>query len=113
MERTANIDLAAWRADSASLAANRQLSPRIFAGTLILCACFSALFASWLPLQFSVVTVFLFAGPHNWFELRYFLTRLPVRFGELRNFFFNAFSGIALLTVSYIALPVLNGFNLF
>ena len=113
MERTANIDLAAWRADTASLVPNRQLSLRVFAGTLMLCACFSALFASWLPLQFSVVTVFLFAGPHNWFELRYFLTRLPVRFGKSRNFFLTAFSGIALLTVSYIALPVLYGFNLF
>ena len=113
MERTANIDLAAWRAVSASLAGNRQLSLRVFAGTLILCASFSALFASWLPLQFSVVTVFLFAGPHNWFELRYFLTRLPVRFGKSRNFFLTAFSGIAFLTASYIALPVLYSFNAF
>jgi hypothetical protein len=113
VERTANIDLAAWRADSASLVGNRQLSLRVFAGTLILCASFSALFASWLPLQFSVVTVFLFAGPHNWFELRYFLTRLPVRFGKSRNFFLTAFSGIAFLSVSYIALPVLYSFNVF
>jgi hypothetical protein len=116
VERTANIDLAAWRGGSASPIApiaNRQLSLRVFAGTLILCACFSALFASWLPLQFSVVTVFLFAGPHNWFELRYFLTRLPVRFGKSRNFFLTAFAGIGFLTVSYIALPVLYSFNLF
>lgn len=113
MERTANIDLAAWRADSASLVANRQLSLRVFAGTLIMCACFSALFASWLPLQFSVVTVFLFAGPHNWFELRYFLTRLPVRFGKSRNFFLTAFAGIGFLTVSYIALPLLYSLNSF
>ena len=116
MERTANIDLAAWLGGSASPIApiaNRQLSLRVFAGTLILCACFSALFASWLPLQFSVVTVFLFAGPHNWFELRYFLTRLPVRFGKSRNFFLTAFAGIAFLTVSYVALPVLYSFNLF
>jgi hypothetical protein len=113
MERTANIDLAAWRADSVSLVANHQLSVRVFACTLILCACFSALFASWLPLQFSVVTVFLFAGPHNWFELRYFLKRMPVRFGRSRNFFLTAFAGIGFLTVSYIALPVLYNFDLF
>lgn len=116
MERTANIDLAAWRVGSASPIApnaNRQLSLRVFAGTLILCACLFALFASWLPLQFSVVTVFLFAGPHNWFELRYFLTRLPVRFGKSRNFFLTAFAGIGFLTISYIALPVLYSFNLF
>ena len=113
MERTANIDLAAWRADPASLTASRKLNLRVFAGVLIACACLSALLASWLPLQFSIVTVFLFAGPHNWFELRYFLMRLPLRFGKSRNFFLTAFVGIGLLTVTYIALPVLHSFNLF
>lgn len=105
MERTANIELAAWH--PRKLAANRQLSIRAFTGGLIACACLSALLASWLPLQFSVVTVFLFAGPHNWFELRYFLMRLPVRFGKSRNFFLTAFIGIGFLTVAYVALPVL------
>ena len=67
----------------------------------------SAALASWLPLQVSIVTVFLFAGPHNWFELRYFLMRLPARFGRSRNFFAVAFAGIFLLTIAYISLPVL------
>jgi hypothetical protein len=62
-------------------------------------------FASWLPLQVSIVTLFLFAGPHNWFELRYFLMRLPVRFGRSRNFFLTAFAGLALLTSTYVSLP--------
>lgn len=53
------------------------------------------------------MTVFLFAGPHNWFELRYFLTRLPVRFGRSRNFFLVAFAGIGLLTATYLSLPLL------
>jgi hypothetical protein len=65
----------------------------------------AAVFASWLPLQISIVTVFLFAGPHNWLELRYFLMRLPVRFGRSRNFFITAFSGLGLLTVAYVSLP--------
>jgi hypothetical protein len=65
------------------------------------------LFASWLPLQFSVVTVFLFAGPHNLFEFRYFLMRLPARFGKSRNFFIVAFGGILVLTIAYLSLPVL------
>jgi hypothetical protein len=84
---------------------------RVFAGILILCASLSALLASWLPLQVSVITVFLFAGPHNWFELRYFLMRLPVRFGRSRNFFLTAFAGIGFLTLTYVALPVLYSFN--
>ncbi len=112
MERTANIDMATWRADMAAPAANRQLNIRAFASILIACACGSAFFASWLPLQFSIVTVFLFAGPHNWFELRYFLSRLPVRFGRSRNFFITAFAGIGFLSATYIALPVLYSFSL-
>lgn len=109
MERTANIDLAAWGA--AQRAEGRQLSVGIFAGILLSCAGLSALMASWLPLQFSVVTVFLFAGPHNWFELRYFLMRMPVRFGKARNFFLTAFAGIGFLTLTYVSLPVLNSFS--
>jgi hypothetical protein len=63
--------------------------------------------ASWLPLQVSIVTVFLFAGPHNWFEFRYFLMRLPLKLGKSRSFFLTAFVGIALLTLGYLALPLL------
>jgi hypothetical protein len=70
-------------------------------------ACVSAALASWLPLQMSIATVFLFAGPHNWFEARYFLMRLPARFGRSRNFFILAFAGIFLLTIAYVSLPVL------
>ncbi len=71
----------------------------------MLCILASAALASWLPLRLSIVTVFLFAGPHNWFELRYFLMRLPVRFGRSRNFFLTAFVGLGILTVAYISLP--------
>src|SRR5437667_8474067 len=104
--------MTAWRKGTAPLAASRHLSLKVFTGILIACACLSALLASWLPLQVSVVTVFLFAGPHNWFELRYFLMRLPVRFGKSRNFFLIAFAGIGFLTLTYISLPVLYSFGL-
>src|SRR5215468_6855401 len=63
-----------------------------------------AVLASWLPLQVSIVTLFLFAGPHNWFELRYFLMRLPVRFRRSRNFFVTAFVGLGVLTLAYVSL---------
>lgn len=76
-----------------------------FVGTVTLCVLGAAVLATWLPLQVSIITVFLFAGPHNWFEFRYFLMRLPVRFGKSRNFFITAFAGIAILTVTYISLP--------
>jgi hypothetical protein len=77
----------------------------VFVAVLVFCIAGAAAFASVLPLQVSIVTVFLFAGPHNWFELRYFLMRLPVRFGRSRNFFLTAFVGLALLTTTYISLP--------
>ena len=73
--------------------------------TLALCVLGTAVLAMWLPLQVSIITVFLFAGPHNWFEFRYFLMRLPVRFGKSRDFFLTAFTGIALLTTTYVSLP--------
>jgi len=80
---------------------------RVFGAIVLVCIVASAGFASWLPLQVSIVTVFLFAGPHNWFELRYFLMRLPVRFGRSRNFFLTAFAGLGVLTLTYVSLPLL------
>ena len=88
------------------------MSAKLFAVLLITCACLSAALASWLPLQVSIAAVFLFAGPHNWFEARYFLMRLPARFGRSRNFFAVAFAGIFLLTIAYVSLPALYYTNL-
>jgi hypothetical protein len=69
----------------------------------------SAFLAGWAPVRFSIATVFVFAGPHNWFEARYFLTRLPARWGKLRPFFLTGFAGTILLAVAYAALPWLAG----
>ncbi|HEY8205770.1 MAG TPA: hypothetical protein VIF81_13640 [Pyrinomonadaceae bacterium] len=105
MERVENISLAVW--PRVKSRARPRVSARAFAAVLLGSALLSAAFASWLPLQASILTVFLFAGPHNWFELRYFLTRLPVRFGRSRNFFIVAFAGIFALTLAYVSLPAL------
>jgi hypothetical protein len=110
MEQAANISLAAWR--NPRPITRTRTSVRLFAVMLVASACISAALASWLPLQVSIVTLFLFAGPHNWFELRYFLMRLPARFGRSRNFFAVAFTGILLLTVAYLAMPALYYANL-
>ena len=110
MERSESISLTAWSGARSSDRAG--LSPRLFVGTLVASACLAAVLASWLPLQVSIATVFLFAGPHNWFELRYFLMRLPARFGRSRNFFAVAFAGIFVLTAAYLAMPALYYANL-
>jgi len=69
--------------------------------------CVAALLAFCAPIGFSIATVFLFAGPHNWIELRYFLSRLPARFGKLKTFFAISFTGLLLLLASYGALTYL------
>jgi len=103
VQRAAEINLSTWRESRRLVHVNANWFAAAFAG----CAVFSAAFASWLPLQLSIVSLFLFAGPHNWFEFRYFLSRLPLRFGRSRPFFLIAFSGIGLLTAAYLALPLL------
>jgi hypothetical protein len=76
----------------------------LFAGCALAVGIGSALLAGWAPIQFSIVTVFLFAGPHNWLEFRYFLSRLPARWGRLRGFFLTSFLGILALTAVFAGL---------
>src|SRR5215204_5611380 len=66
----------------------------------------AAVLAGWVPIAFSIATVFLFAGPHNWLEARYILGRLPARAGKLRGFFALSFVGIVGLTAGFAALPL-------
>ncbi len=63
-----------------------------------------ALIACLAPLRASIVAVFLFAGPHNWLEARYFLSRLPARAGRLRGYFTLAFAGIVGLSAAFLVL---------
>lgn len=65
----------------------------------------AALLAGWAPVAFSIATVFLFAGPHNWFEARYILGRLPARAGKLWGFFAVSFVGIVGLTAGFASIP--------
>lgn len=78
-----------------------------FAAVFVALAVSAAALAGFIPLAFSIATVFLFAGPHNWLEARYILGRLPARVGKLRNFFLASAAGIVGLTVGYAALPSL------
>ncbi len=63
-----------------------------------------AAIAGLLPIQFSIVSVFLCAGPHNWVEARYFLSRLPARWGRLQAYFVFGFVGVFSLTAAFIGL---------
>lgn len=65
----------------------------------------AAIFASALPIGFSILTVFLFAGPHNWLEARYMLSQMPARWGKLRAYFLTGICGALLLTGAAACLP--------
>jgi hypothetical protein len=92
---------------SATLSPTRDIRPGLpFALAALAVAAVSAFLAGWLPLGFSIVTVFLFAGPHNWLELRYFMARMPARWGRLRGYFLFAFAGIFGLAASYAMVGV-------
>jgi hypothetical protein len=76
-----------------------------FAASALALQLAAAFFAWRMPVQFSIVTVFLFAGPHNWMEARYFLERWPGRLRKLRTFFLTGSLGVIGLTGSLAALP--------
>jgi hypothetical protein len=80
-------------------------SAKVFAVVAVLVALASALLAGGLPIGCSIVVVFLFAGPHNWLEARYMLSRMPARWGPLRPFFLTGLLGVPLLTAAAAAMP--------
>jgi hypothetical protein len=84
--------------------------PAVSQGVSIACAMvglatLALVLAGWIPVQFSIAAVFLFAGPHNWFEARYILGRLPARAGKLFGFFTLSFVGIVGLTLAFALIP--------
>lgn len=79
---------------------------------LLCCGCLAfavaaAMAAARFPIQYTIAIVFLFAGPHNWIEARYFLTRLPPKLGKLRGFFLFAIGGALGLSALHAILPPL------
>lgn len=77
------------------------------AAVALACAAAAAALAGLAPVWFSIATVFLFAGPHNWVEARYFLARLPGRWGRSRAFFSLAIGGALALAAGYALVPAL------
>ncbi|HXF42488.1 MAG TPA: hypothetical protein VNK26_02000 [Pyrinomonadaceae bacterium] len=69
---------------------------------LIICSFFALAFLiALLPIELSIATVFLFAGPHNFLEFRYFLGHIPRKWGRSRQFYLIAISGVILLSALY------------
>lgn len=78
---------------------------RIFAVCLLALAVGSCGLAGFAPLGFSIVTVFLFAGPHNWMEARFFLSRMPASWSRLKWYFLLGMGGVLGLSLGSLLLP--------
>ncbi|MEQ1764187.1 MAG: hypothetical protein ABL984_13740 [Pyrinomonadaceae bacterium] len=72
------------------------------------CAIGAVLIGSF-PLQLSIITVLLFAGPHNLMEFRYFAARMPVRWGRSKLFYSVGIGGVVVLTAAYLTLYFASG----
>src|SRR6516164_3020188 len=79
----------------------------LFGGGFLVLAGLSAALAGFMPIGFSIGTVFLFAGPHNWIEARYFLARMPGRWGRLRGYFLWAWAGALGFSLLFAGMTVL------
>ena len=87
----------------------RLTSAHVFAAAFIFACVTAAVAIGAFPLQMSIVTIFLFAGVHNWMELRYFIARMPVRWGRSRLFYSVGIGGVVVLAVGYLSLYFSSG----
>src|SRR5690349_8703183 len=72
-------------------------------GFLALCATAATLIGAF-PLQASILTIFLFAGVHNFSEFRYFTARMPVRWGKSGIYYSIGIGGVIALTAVYLTI---------
>ena len=90
--------------------AAESMSPAMIAvPAVIVVGC--AFVAAAAPIGVSIIAVFLFAGPHNWMEVRYFLTRMPARWGGLAPYYSWGLAGSLFLAGMFASLPWLAGDN--
>ena len=79
-----------------------------FFAFVLSCAVGAVLIGSF-PLQLSIATISLFAGPHNVMEFRYFAARMPVRWGRSRLYYSVGIGGVVVLTAAYLSLYFSSG----
>ncbi|MDI1243440.1 MAG: hypothetical protein PSX80_16120 [bacterium] len=84
-------------------------SAHIFLIAFVSACAVGALLIGSFPLQLSIVTIFLFAGPHNLMEFRYFAARMPVRWGRSKSFYSVGIGGVVVLTAAYLTLYFASG----
>lgn len=99
-------------ASGLSIEADTTSRTRAALGAYALGAMLSVMALAWFsaalaPIGFSIAIVFLFAGPHNWFEARYMLKRMPARWGPLWPYFTLGLAGTAALAAALIGVSLL------
>jgi len=84
-------------------------SSRVLFVSFLAACLFAAVVIGSFPLQLSIITIFLFAGPHNLMEFRYFAARMPVRWGRSKLFYSVGIGGVVVLAASYLTLYFASG----
>ncbi|REJ75610.1 MAG: hypothetical protein DWQ47_09065 [Acidobacteria bacterium] len=89
---------------------SREVGARLLlvAGSVGFCAA-AAIAIAGFPLQASILTIFLFAGVHNFMEFRYFLAKMPLVWGRSAVYYSVAITGTVFLTVGYLYLYFFGG----
>ena len=82
----------------------KSASAQFFVLSFVAFCLLSAFLIGSFPLAASIITIFLFAGVHNFFEFRYFAARMPLRWGKSRVFYAVGIGGVLLLTSVYLAI---------
>ena len=86
-----------------TVAPSRLAAQAPLAAALALLAALALVCAS-APGGMAVAVVVLGAGPHNWFEARYLLSRMPARWGRLRAYFLTGICGVVVLAAAFAVL---------
>jgi hypothetical protein len=79
-------------------------SAQVFLLAFLAFCAFAAAFIGSFPLGASIVTIFLFAGIHNFMEFRYFAARMPLAWGKSRLFYTVGIGGVVALTAVYLTI---------
>lgn len=79
-------------------------SAQIFALAFLAFCVFAAALIGSFPLQLSIITIFLFAGVHNFMEFRYFVARMPARWGKSKTFYSVGIGGVIVLASAYLSI---------
>ena len=84
-------------------------SAQVFLFAFVSACALGALVIGSFPLAASIATIFLFAGVHNLMEFRYFIARVPLRWGRSRLYYSVGIGGVVVLTAAYLTLYFASG----